>query len=870
MRLHRWIVTIASRLVPRASRREWRQEWDAELRHREAAGAQWAGRARGHRLELLRQSTGAIWDALWLQSHRWYSLRLFGRHWRLAASAVLSLAIAVAAVTIGLSAYNVLMLRPPNVPAPRSLRLIHISTSENPYEAASFPEFTTYRTTTRAFSDIAAFPNWIATQSLTAAGRTEQIVATRVSDNFFRVLGIKPRVGSLTLRTAPADDVSDVVISERLWRSLGSDPGIVGTTIRLDDQPVTVAGVASTFGGMTWYFEPDVWMSFRASERVGNIPGTEITDRAQRWLHMVGRLRPGVSDAQAATDVSAIAAAVARDYPAVSRNHSAIITAVTVTPPEDRRWAAVVGGTLLLIVVLTLIVAGANVVNLLLGLAALRRHEMLVRAALGASRIQIIVPIVREAVLLVLTSTCIGYGAAWALLVKLSTAKPSLGSFLPSLTLDLRPDGLVLALMIGIALVTGLLIGLPPALRAASDGLAGAINREKAIDDPRKSRVRGVLILIQVAVTTMVLATIGASLHSLFSLRHLPLGFTARHLIYTGVDLRKSGYDATHAPAFMEKMRERVAALPGVNDVTLASDPPLSGYSTDHMTLDGARATDAHGTEMPYIVVDQEYFSTIGLSLLKGRMFDSRDRVGGAEVALVNRTFAERYFGGKDPIGHSMRLESNGHLVEFIGIVADGKYNDIDEDPVPMVYLPLAQRDVPIVTVIANSGGASDSVLRALEEMEPRLVGGGVGAITLDDVLRISMMVPLIVAWTAIAFGIIAIGMSVFGLYSTVFYAISQRRTEIGIRTTLGASPRDLFGMILRQTGRLAAWGALGGLVLGFALMPVVAAAFFGVAPVEPLAMIGAASGAAAIVIVTTYTVVKPWTRLAAMDLLRP
>jgi len=871
MRIHRWIVAAASRLVPRAARRDWRDEWEAELAHREAAGPYWTGRHRARRLELLRRSTGAVWDALWLQSHHWYSLRLFGRHWRLAATAVISLAVGMAATTLGLSAYNAAMVRPPHVADPATLRLIHINTAENPFDAASFPEFTTYRATTRAFSGIAAFPYEISVFTLRAGDRMPQIVATEVSDNFFAVLGVEPRVGVLTLRTSPAHDLFDVVISEKLWRTLGSDPHIAGATIRINDQPVTVAGVAGAFGGMTWGFEPEVWMSFDAAQRVSGSSPTALTDRTRRWLHMVGRLRPGVSAAQASADVAAIASGIAREYPSVSRNHTAILTAATFTPPGERAWVAAVLGSLLLIILLILIVACANVVNLLLGLTATRRHEMLVRAALGASRIQLVVPMTREAVLLVMGAACLGYGASWAMLVKLSALTVSLGTILPPMSLDLRPDGTVLVTTAVIALAAGILVGLPPALRGASDGLSGAINREKAIGDPRKSRLRGALILVQVAVATVVLAGVAISLRSLFELRHVPLGFTARHLVYGGVDLRRSGYDAAHAPAFMERMRERVAALPGVEGVTLASEAPMMGYGTERMTIDGRpAAAEGHDGETPWLAVDERYFSTIGVALLQGRTFDSRDRAGRAAVAVVNRTFVRRYLPAvQDPIGRRVQRETDGRLIEIVGIVADGKYNEIDESPQPMLYVPLAQRDVAFVTVIARSAGARDTVALALEELEPRIVIGGIGAMTLDDALRMSMALPLAIVWATLGLAAVAVAMSVFGLYSTVFYAVSQRRVEIGIRTTLGASPRDLFGMVLRQTAWLAASGAAAGLASGFAVMPLAASVFYGIGAVEPLAMAAAASGAAVIVVATTYGVVRPWTRLGAMDLLR-
>src|SRR3954469_15046050 len=321
MRPHRWIVAVASLLVPRAFRREWRDEWDAELHEQETRRTRFIGRLHGTRLALMRHSAGAFWDALWPRSSRWYTLRLFGRHWRLATAAVASLAVAIAALTIGLSAYNALMLRPPAVASPETLRFIHIRTPEDRFDAASFPEYTAYQTGTSAFSDVAAYPYSIASIGFKAGDRAQQVIAATVSDNYFAVLGILPRAGMLTLRTSPDREVLDVVIGEKLWRSLGADPRITGATIRLNDQPVTVVGVADgAFRGMTWGFEPQIWMSFRSAEKVMGSPPSELTDRTQRWLHMIGRLRPGATEAQAAAEVSSIAAGIAHDFPTISRD----------------------------------------------------------------------------------------------------------------------------------------------------------------------------------------------------------------------------------------------------------------------------------------------------------------------------------------------------------------------------------------------------------------------------------------------------------------------------------------------------------------------------------------------------------------------
>jgi hypothetical protein len=287
------------------------------------------------------------------------------------------------------------------------------------------------------------------------------------------------------------------------------------------------------------------------------------------------------------------------------------------------------------------------------------------------------------------------------------------------------------------------------------------------------------------------------------------------------------------------------------------------------MTIDDAPLVNGRGNDMPYITVDDHYFSTLGVTVSRGRTFDSRDRGGRMDTAVVNETFVRRYFPDREPIGRRVRRLSDRKLVEIIGVVGDGKYEDIDEAPVPLMYLSLAQQDAPIVTVIARSSDPSDTVMVALGEMDPNIVFGGMGAITLDDALRLSTFLPLAIAWTTVAFGIIAIGMAMFGLYSTVFYGVSQRRRELGIRTALGASPRDLFAMVLRQTSWLAASGAAVGLASGFAVMPVAAAIFYGIAPVEPAAIAGAAVSVALMVVLTTYNIVRSWTQMPAMDLLR-
>ena len=872
MRLHRWIVSLAAWVVPKPLRRDWRAEWDAELDHRERQLRGWQAAGRRSQPDLLRRSAGAISDALWLQSSQWYSLRLFGRHWRLALAAVLSLSTAFAAVVIGAAAYNALLLRPPGVSDPNSLQFIHVRTESEPFGPASFDEFTYYRAHTRAFSDVAAFPYQIATADLTTDARSEHVLVTQVSHNYFSVLGLKGAVGSVSLGNAPSDDRPDIVISRRLWTKLGASHSLIGATVRLNDQPVVVVGVAPpALTGMTLIWDPDVWMSFKTAEKVLSSDPGLLTDRRQRWLHMIGRLRPGISRTQATADVTLLSANVMREHPHTDAGRAALVTDISVTPPGDRGWMSLLVGGLGLIVLLALIVACANVTNLLLGLATARRHEMLVRAALGASRLQLIAPLLRESLLLGSVSGALGFGAAFIGLGRLATFRLSLGPF-PSPSVDLRPDLLVVAITLILTAAAGLAVGVAPAWRAAQDGLSGPINRELSIGEPRKARVRSVLVVIQMAVAALVMVGVGVAVRSFVSLERVPLGFSARHLAYASVNLARSGYTEDTGRQFYQRVRQRVAALPGVEAVTLADSAPLAGFGRESVQAEGGTvAENDAGAATPYVVVDDHYFSAIGMSVINGRAFDSRDRVGSPEVVVINATLARQLWPGRSALGRRIRVADGHRFAQVIGIAADSKYNDITESPLPFMYFSLAQRYVPGITVIVRSNGehvpGADAIMRTLAGLDPHIAQ--TGFMTLDDLLRISLLLPRTIVVTAALFGLLTLGLAVLGLYSTVFYSVSQRQAEMAIRTALGAQPFDIFATVLRHTAWVAVIGAAVGVGAGLALLPLASSIFFGIGAVEPGVLGGVALISMALALATTYVVARPWTRMASVEILR-
>jgi predicted permease len=468
-------------------------------------------------------------------------------------------------------------------------------------------------------------------------------------------------------------------------------------------------------------------------------------------------------------------------------------------------------------------------------------------------------------------SGLLGGGAGWLTLHQVSTYGLSLGPVMPVATLNLSPDVLVGVATVATAFLAGFGVGLGPAVRCAADGLSGAINRELAVAEPRKSRFRNALVVVQMAVATTVLIGVGISIRSLSNLEHAPLGFSARNLVFDDVpDIKRLGYDARSGAAFVERLREHLIGTPGIQAVTFASSAPLLGYSSDHVLADGETAgPDGHGAETPYVVVDEHYFSTIGMRVLSGRTFDSRDRSGGTEGIVVNATLANRHWPGRNPIGQRLRIESGNRVAEVIGVVPDGKYGDVDEAPLPFMYLAMPQHYLPPFMIIARTDGPRDIVARSFSEM--------IGATnimpspipTLADALRLTLFLPRLIMWVIVCFGVLALALAGFGLYSTIYYAVNQRSREIGIRMSLGANPVHLFVMVLRQTGGVALAGALVGLASGLALVPVVSEIFYGIRPVEPAVLAGVVLATVALAVGSTYFVIRPWARLAAIDLLR-
>ncbi|HTM30717.1 MAG TPA: ABC transporter permease [Vicinamibacterales bacterium] len=855
----RWIVIAASLLVPPGQRAEWRAEWEAELAH-------YARVRSARRISTVRRSAGAVIDALWLQAGQWRSLRFLLRNYRVSATAILSLAVAIAATLVGLACWDAMLHRPPGVPDPGQLRSLHFATSDDPFGAISYEDFRTISTRTKAFTTITAYPYSVSSGLLDFHGRTERFVATEAVDNFFAALSIQPVLGTLSLPRDGGPSGDAVVISEPLWRRLGTDPAIVGKTVRINGHAATIVGVApASFRGMLFVWNPDIWMSFAAAEAIFGNPPTQVTDRSQRWLHIVGRIAPGVTDAAAAAEVQNLVAAIHRQHPSELRQ-TVIVRPARTTPESERSWITAILATLVASVLLLLTVACVNVANLLLGLALSRRYEFSVRTAIGASRWHLILPQVRESLALAATAGIIGYGIARAGLVWLSSYRPSIGGFFPSPAIDFRPG--VLVTVIATALITGcgLAIGLIVAWRSTSEGLSLAITHASTVTHTPRTRLRNGMVLVQMAVATLVLVALGVTVSSLARLQDAPLGFSSRHLGFIGVNLAETGYTEQTGPSFYERARDRLRSLPGVEAVSFVDSPPfLGGWGLDTVSPAEAPAGTPAVRGIRASVVDRQYFTTMGIDIGKGRAFEASDSASAPEVVIVNETMARRFWPGTDPIGRQLHIANHDRSVIVVGVAADGKYDDIDEAPAPFMYLALSQHYLPELTIVVRTtpktAPAISTLVDRLRDIEPRLAVGNLGLMSLDQLLALPLFFSRAVAAMVGTVAGITLLLAIAGLYSSTFYSVHQRRQELTLRMLLGADVSNILGLALRSMATVAVTGAIVGLIAGGALLPLVSSLFFGIRPVEPLVILGVAAGALMLVVITTMTVVWPLAR---------
>ena len=732
----------------------------------------------------------------------------------------------------------------------------------------STADFEFYRGHNQSFSDVFAFQpaiSWAITDN-----PNERVLGTTVSQKYFDVAGVRPLIGTLTF---PAHQPDVAVISERLWRRRGSDPDIIDRTLRIRGDVRVIGVVPETFTGMSLaVWQPDAWFPFLGSDERPD-PNQSPPKRTDRWLHMMGRLKFGVTRKQAEADVARLSDQLAEQYPKTDKARRAFVTSAAIVPADERSWTTPVLGALVGLGVLTLMVACFNVTQLLLGLGVTRRHEMFVRASLGATRRQLMAPLLREGLALGLVSGAFAAGMAFAALGAISRHALTLGSGFPPATFDFRPDLMVVGIACAVVLAVSFGIGLIPAWHAATEGLSADLRSHGPIGGAGRTRLRNGLVVVQVTVATVVLVGVGLCLRNVWNLRHVDLGFSARNLAIADMNLESRGYTAATGRAFYDRLRTSVSTVPGVESVSLVGSEPLLGtWAQDEVR--SADVPSAPEQLVPINVVDDRYFSTVRMPLLAGRTFEAQDTPASPEVVVVNRTLARRFWPDGDPIGQRLHIRNGNRVVEVIGEVVDGRYGDLDEAQQPFIYFALSQHYLGDLTLIARTARAAPFFTQSIGDAMRSLDSGKGAPLPFvrsfrDDDLRLAMIVPLLMVTVASGLGALALLLTLVGLYGAIAHEMNLRRAELGIRIALGARPRDLFGMILRHTAALAGFGCAGGIAVSQLSLPIVSPAFYGIQPVEVGVLTAVAIFNLVIALTISYLVVRPWTRMSAMEVVR-
>jgi len=811
-----------------------------------------------------------------------FALRsLFARR-AFSATIIATLALGIGANTAIFSVVNAALLRP--LPFRDADRLVLIwsekPASGYPQMPLSLPNVLDVRTRARSFEDVAVWTSFNDTRfSLTGACAApagcepEKVQYAIVSSNLFSVLGTRPALGQGFIAADDArESVRGVVVSQRLWdRRFTARRTVDGATITLDGVTHRVIGVLpASFAFVNAPREPDVWLP------LGLDPFRDrVYARGASGLGVVAKLRAGVPPTVAQNELNVIAADLAREYPTFNRGWSLHVVGL-----RDQAVGGVRDALLILLgaVALVLLIGCANVANLLLARASSRDQEMATRAALGASRGRLIAQMMTESVLLSIAGGTAGVlVAAW--LVELPAAVP-LGApsvFVPysARPADVTLDGTVLAFTLALSIVTGLIFGLAPAVRASRPSLYRALSaRGPGSGDPGRVRTRQMLVVAEVAVSLTLLIGAGLLLRSFVALRANDPGFRPDHVLAVDLDLPATRYgDPTRKAQFFDAVLERVAALPSVVSAGGIEQLPLSGpqQTTDFRILGAPPPTPGDEPDVSYASVTPGYFDAMSLTLVRGRLLGLQDRPGASRVAVINETMARRFWPNENPIGKRValsieslrfdrpdappRLDFEAGAREIVGIVADVRSSGIAEAPLPAAYVPFAQRPVGNLSLavrvrcareIQRDGAITGcdpmrlvppirAAVRALDPDQPISA-----AVTMTDVVAASLRGPRERTTLLSAFAIVAVLLAAVGVYGVMACGVTERTREIGVRVALGAAGPDVVRLVVGGALRMTAVGVVLGLAGGVVASRLLGSMLYGVTSTDVLTYVAA------------------------------
>jgi predicted permease len=779
-----------------------------------------------------------------------HGARLIAKSPGFTVAAVLSLALGIGANTTIFTLINAVLLHPLPVNDPAELVSVFTTDERNTGGQLGFLQlspmnYRDLRDKNEVFSGMAAHVG-LPLNITGGTGNPEQVFGEIVTGNYFGVLGAKPLVGRVFLPDEdknPGEKLVCVLGYGEWQKRFGGDSSIVGRTISLNEQQFTVVGVMPKgFKGTNAIGAPALWVPYMTYPQTANGFFLELIrpdSRRGLALNVTGRLKPGVTVPQAEANLKTIARQLEQEYPNENKGRSVTLVplAQATINPGFRSNLVAAGGLLMTIVGLVLLIACANVANLLLARASARQREIALRLSLGASRGQLIRQLLTEGTMLAVMGGVAGLLLAFWAQGALWSFRPP---FLQADAIDIQPDLRVLLFTLGIALTTGLLFGLAPAVQSSRPNLVTELKENPSA--PASSRrlfsLRNMLVATQIALSLVALIGAGLFLRSLQNAQRIRPGFDMDRIAVMSFDLGAQGYTEERGRQFQQRVLEQVAAVPGVESATLASTVPLfNGGFARTVFLEGQDASDRRSGRLVQIsLAGSRYLETAGIPLLRGRTITDQDQPNTPSAVVINETMAKRFWPDEDAVGKRFKFFGQENFQQVVGIAKDSKYNFIGEEPTPFIYQPMTQVYSPQVSLFVRSANPTSvigTVRGEVQQLNRNLPLTGV--FTLSEIVDQSLWAPRMGAWLLAVFAGLSLVLAVIGIYGVMAYSVSQRTRELGIRMALGASRGDVVRLVVLQGLKLTIAGLLVGLAVSFAVTRLIVNMLFGVSPTDIL-----------------------------------
>jgi predicted permease len=793
-----------------------------------------------------------------------YGIRMLLKNPAMTLVATVTLALGIGANTTIFSAVNGLMLRPlPVANADRLVVMVAQPQAGSIITQFSYPDFQDIRSQADGFSDVYGYVLKLA--GMEYENKVEPVLYSYVSGNYFTATGLKPVVGRLIYGAETEKNGTEpvAVLGYSYWKKrFNGDPAIVGRQVKMNGHFVTVVGVAPE-GFLGTYSLVDMQAYVPLGMRM--LWDETTQDKAGYWtkrdfddIKILGVLKPGVSRQQAQVAANVVAQRLNQQFPETHKGVSYHLYAERLARPDpDPTNGLVIVGVLFMVLAgLVLLLACSNVANIVLVRATAREREMAVRTALGAARTRIVRQLLTESSLLALMGGVLGVIVGIWTTRLISSARIEVADI--PLRFDFSFDWHVFSFALVIAVITGLVVGLAPAWRAARADFNQVLHEgSRGILGSGKSRLRSALVVAQVAVSLMLLVVAGLFVRSTQNVEHSYLGFDPQNVLNLTMETRAIGFDMPRTQQFFRDMEERVRALPGVQSASIASSVPM-GYSSDAALVSAEGQTYSGKDAAPrafYFSIDPAYFTTMRVPVLRGRALTEQDNEKAPKVAVINEAMAKKLWPNQDAVGK--RFNANGPLKEVVGVTKQGRYNDPADDTTLFYYQPWLQNQETFVTLQLRTTGAPELLIPEVEQQIHSLAPG----LPLTDVQTMEQSLGGVNGFFlfrmasrfTVTLGLLGLVLALVGVYSVISYAAAQKTHEIGVRMALGAGRGDILKMVLRQGFVLVGAGLLAGLVLTFIAGRGLGSLLVGVSPSDPLTLIVVALLLAAVGLVASF-----------------